>query len=213
MSEGHKRAMSMNCLVSDLDIAVNGCHLRDLMHKVYPLRKGGKVLEACCGSGKLGLSYAIHGAAVDLLDHEETDLVYARRMAEGAQVLLGSPLYMTFILASVFQIPQPDNYYDFIFSDGAHEHWLPEKRREAIRETIRVLKPGGRLFIAVPNIRNPAQLKASQESVFHWDGMEEKEQLITEMDLEKDLTDLGMLNVQKGAEGRVAFAWGDKPGG
>lgn len=208
--EAHPREMNLTSLVLDLRLAVVGYHLLKTMDQAYPLTKGGRLLDVCCGSGKAGVAYAIRGAEVILLDNSESALRYSLRLAEGAQVLLGKPLRMEALLASIFQIPEPDNSFDFVFSDGAHEHWGLEKRREAIKETLRVLKPGGRLFIAVPNIKDPEQKKVSEEAVYKWEGMEEKEQLISEADLSEDLAALGLINIHIGAEGKVAFAWGEK---
>jgi SAM-dependent methyltransferase len=47
------------------------------------------------------------------------------------------------------QINFPDNYFDFLFSIGTIEH-IPDSHL-VIKEVYRVLKPGGRCLIGVPN--------------------------------------------------------------
>ncbi|MEK7084726.1 MAG: class I SAM-dependent methyltransferase [Patescibacteria group bacterium] len=49
--------------------------------------------------------------------------------------------------ASVLNIPFPDNYFDFVVSTGVIHH-TPNPRK-AFSELTRVLKPGGRMFLAV----------------------------------------------------------------
>ena len=49
--------------------------------------------------------------------------------------------------ASVLGIPFPDNYFDFVLSTGVIHH--TPNPRAAFSELARVLKPGGRMFLAV----------------------------------------------------------------
>lgn len=51
-------------------------------------------------------------------------------------------------------LPFPDNWADFIFNEHFLEHLTAEEGAIFIKECVRVLKPGGVLRIAMPNLEN-----------------------------------------------------------
>jgi len=53
------------------------------------------------------------------------------------------------VVGDMRKMPYPDNYFDFNFSMGTIEH-IPEPI-DAMREIYRVLKPGGKAVVGVPN--------------------------------------------------------------
>ncbi len=55
--------------------------------------------------------------------------------------------------ADVRMVPFTDNSFDAIYSMGTIEHF-PESQ-DAVHELARVLKPGGRLILGVPNLHDP----------------------------------------------------------
>lgn len=52
-------------------------------------------------------------------------------------------------VGDIRKLPYPDNFFDFVYTMGTIEH-IP-RPIEAMREIYRVLKPGGRAVIGVPN--------------------------------------------------------------
>jgi SAM-dependent methyltransferase len=59
----------------------------------------------------------------------------------------------TFIESDIRDIKFPDNTFDYIYTMGTIEH-IPDYRK-AIKEIYRVLKPGGKAIIGVPNANDP----------------------------------------------------------
>lgn len=99
---------------------------------------GARVLEAGGGVGmyaaQIGRRY---DASVEMFDIE------IQRVAE-AQV--DTPHA---VVAAAEALPYPHNYFDSILSSDVLEHVADD--RQAAREMVRVLKPGGRIIVFVPN--------------------------------------------------------------
>jgi ubiquinone/menaquinone biosynthesis C-methylase UbiE len=66
-------------------------------------------------------------------------IAYATRIA---------PPNCTFQVAAAQQLPLLDATFDLVVSSLAIHHIPPDLRPDAVREMLRVLHPGGRLFIA-----------------------------------------------------------------
>jgi SAM-dependent methyltransferase len=66
-------------------------------------------------------------------------IAYATRVA---------PPACTFQVAAAQQLPLPDASFDLVVSSLAVHHIPPDLRPAAVREMLRVLHPGGRLFVA-----------------------------------------------------------------
>jgi len=114
---------------------------------------GGTVLEVGCGKG-VGLRAAleIFGAAtVDAFDadprmvglarQEATRRGYFAPAAEASSRAARVRLWQGF----AGEIPSPSDHYDAVFVYQVLHH--VEDWREALHEIVRVLKPGGRLFL------------------------------------------------------------------
>ncbi len=97
-----------------------------------------KVLIAGCGVG----TYAAQIRHRYTQDVEAFD-IEAERVAE-ARVETPHAL-----IAAAEALPYPDNQFDTILSHEVLEHVLDD--RKSIQEMVRVLKPGGRVIIFVPN--------------------------------------------------------------
>lgn len=113
----------------------------------------GKILDAGCGSGiQLGnlaqLESVIEAYGIDLgkpgLDYGKTHFPELK-----------------FSQASLYEIPFPDNYFDFIYSIDVVEHL--DNPHLAMKEIYRVCKVGGTIFIQTPNY----PIKRLYD-VFHW---------------------------------------------
>lgn len=104
------------------------------------IKPGESILDVACGTGVLALAAAERvgdGGSVLGLDINDEMLTVARRKSTGVDWWHGQ----------AENLPFPDAYFDAVVSQFGLMFF--EDRRAAIREMIRVLKPGGRLAIAV----------------------------------------------------------------
>jgi len=107
------------------------------------LPDGARVLDAGTGPGRVPLAIA---AAAPLLRVEGIDLSeemidHARRLATET----ATPARISFTVADVADLNYPDGRFDLIISTLSQHHWAD--RRSAMRELLRVLKPGGQIWI------------------------------------------------------------------
>jgi len=119
----------------------------DLFVERTGLGPGGQVLELGCGTGVFLDQVAERGADASLhgLDLSMDLLAQAhRRLAKRRNVRLHC--------GDAEQMPFPDAIFDAVYGSSVLHH-LDLSR--ALREVHRVLKPGGRLVFAEPNILNP----------------------------------------------------------
>jgi ubiquinone/menaquinone biosynthesis C-methylase UbiE len=109
-----------------------------LLDNAYRERGGLSILDAGCGTGGNALFLRRYGNVVGIdLAAEATEL--------GGQRLPG-------VLArgSVIQLPFADASFDLVTSFDVLYHRAVPDERGALRETARVLRPGGRLLIRLP---------------------------------------------------------------
>src|SRR5215211_2277887 len=130
-----------------------GAERTERMLAIAALRAGDRVLELACGPGGLGLAaarrVAPHGEVVlsDVVE-EMTAIAAARARA------LALPNVSTRVL-DLERIAQPDRAYDVVLCREGLMFALDPAR--AAREIRRVLRPGGRVALAVwgPRPHNP----------------------------------------------------------
>jgi SAM-dependent methyltransferase len=102
---------------------------------------GGKLLELSCGLGQFlevlrdrRPDLKLHG-----LDFSPFAVAQARRLVPQAKVVAGDAM----------KLPYPAASFDMVTCLGALEHY-PDSG-QGLKEIARVLKPGGRAFVYVPN--------------------------------------------------------------
>jgi SAM-dependent methyltransferase len=109
------------------------------------LAPGRRALELGCGTGVFLEKTARSGATIHGLDLSEDLLVKARARLKGlANVTLDE--------GNAEKMPYPAGDFDTVYGSSVLHHLDLDA---ALRETHRVLKPGGRLVFAEPNILNP----------------------------------------------------------
>lgn len=106
---------------------------------------GGLVLDAGCGPGVHSIRAARAGYQVHALDLSEVVLEEARRRAAEQGVLDR----ITFEQADLTSLRFDSESFETIFSWGVVIH-IP-RLDDAIRELVRILKPGGRLALQITN--------------------------------------------------------------
>jgi ubiquinone/menaquinone biosynthesis C-methylase UbiE len=75
-----------------------------------------------------------------------------------------------FIIASLLDIPKPDDYFDAVFCAHVIYHIQRDRQADAVRELIRVSRPGGRIVIIYSNPHSmPERLVRIKSSLpFAW---------------------------------------------
>ena len=104
---------------------------------------GARVLDVGCGVGRLMLRLQRRGCEVAGVDILRRDLVSARRLLAGN----GPP--STFVQADGGRLPFIDASFDFVACTETLEHAADAAMM--LRELARVLRPGGRLVVSVPD--------------------------------------------------------------
>lgn len=144
----------LDTLVKDL-VTNDGRNISDFLHlpihlpfikrELKDLPKNSKVLEAGCGFGHWVFWLAKQGYKVTGVDLAQKAINTAKRYAKK-----NNEVNCQFIEADIRQLPIKDNYFDYIFSFGVIEHF--RQPEFILRELKRVLKPGGKIFLSVPNL-------------------------------------------------------------
>lgn len=103
------------------------------------LPRGARILDGGCGLGEWVVALAKEGYDVVGMDISRPTIEQLARMFPEAG----------FVFGDIRRTGYPDDSFDAYFSWGVFEHFEsgPE---ECLREALRILKPGGTLFISVP---------------------------------------------------------------
>jgi SAM-dependent methyltransferase len=109
------------------------------------LRPGRRALEVGCGTGIFLERVAASGATITAVDLSTELLARARERVKGmANVALAR--------GNAEEMPYPDRSFDAVYGSSILHHLDLER---ALREIHRVLRPGGAIVFAEPNILNP----------------------------------------------------------
>ena len=109
------------------------------------VRPGQRVLDIGCGRGELVFHSALRGARAVGIDYSGTAVAIAR------QALASHPPDVqeraAFALVDARRLTFADASFDIAFMTDVVEHLHPQELVSVLRETRRVLKPGGRLVV------------------------------------------------------------------
>lgn len=123
-------------------------------------KPGMKILEAGCSVGD-GAAYLASEQELDVTAFDISgDLIRQAKEKHGG----GKNRKLRYLCADAAELPFADGSFDGVFSESAFSP-MP-KKREALREYCRVLKPGGRLLIHDFVIRNGGE-ELLREEVVH----------------------------------------------
>ncbi len=117
----------------------------------FRITHGDRVLDMGCGAGRHAFELYRRGANVVAFDMDAEELKGVDTMF-GAMRLEGEVPEDTTaetVQGDALDMPFPDDHFDSIIASEVLEH-IPDDMR-AMRELLRVLKPGGRLAVTVPS--------------------------------------------------------------
>jgi ubiquinone/menaquinone biosynthesis C-methylase UbiE len=116
---------------------------KETLLALLPEVQGQRVLEVGCGTGNISLTLAHRGAAVVGLDRSGPMLARAQGKARG------EGLAITWVKGLASRLPFADGSFDGVMCVLALDFMAD--REGALREMVRVLRPGGFLSVAVLN--------------------------------------------------------------
>ncbi len=109
-----------------------------------------RVLDLGCGAAGKSLYYVTQGAqkvtGVEIVPHYQAE-------AESLAEKLGLSDRFSFVSASALDLPFPDSSFDTIIMNDFMEHISDPEG--VLRESLRLLAPGGRIFINFPPYYHP----------------------------------------------------------
>lgn len=129
---------------SNYNFLVRKQHVLDLFDK-----RGGRFLDAGCGTGDFVPDLLARGDEVFAVDFAEEMVEQAERRIGGN----GHSNRVRFAVGDVCRLAFPANHFDGIIGVGLIEYITDY--HGAFKEMFRVLKPGGILVVTVPNIVSP----------------------------------------------------------
>lgn len=110
----------------------------DLVQKRLAL-KDKKILDVGCGIGIYSNRFYQEGSSIFGVDIDKENIIKAKGLFP----------YISFQAITSANFPFEDNFFDIIFLHEVLEH--VENDKKTIDESLRVLKPGGRIVIFAPN--------------------------------------------------------------
>ena len=111
--------------------------LATYLFKRFEMRKGEKFLEIGCGRGEFLTAFSALGLDCTAVDMSDFSVESLKKFNVKKADVSSSPL------------PYPDNSFDIIYHKSLIEHlYSPDN---LMKETYRVLKPGGKVIILTPD--------------------------------------------------------------
>ena len=124
---------------------------------------GKEVLDMGCGAAGKSLYYVSLGAAhvtgVDIVEHYKAE-------AEAMAAELGYADRFTFVLGSAYEMPFADRCFDTVIMNDFMEH--VDNPEAALREAMRLVRPGGRIYINFPPYYHPTGAHLSDAINIPW---------------------------------------------
>lgn len=120
---------------------------------------GKKVLEAGCGSGLVPDMLVNRGAIATGIDRSVMAVQFARYLANHLKV--GGKVQ--FNQGDYFDLQFGNGEFDVVFNAGVFEHLNEQEANTLLREMTRVTKPGGYVFVSIPNEASPFYKRFKEE--------------------------------------------------
>jgi len=124
--------------------------------------KPGKILDIGCGNGRYSIPFAKKGFDCYGIDFSKSMIKNAKESFKK------NNLKAIFKQEELTNIPFKNNYFDYIICLASFHHLNKKKQSTSLKEMKRVLKPNGKLFIAVWNKWQPRFIFKSKEQMIPW---------------------------------------------
>lgn len=177
--------------------------LRRFDRTIRPL-PGQTCIDLGCGTGAFTRRLKRFGLALTGVDISPRNVERATQLSTGE----------TYVTGDLRATGLPGGSADILMYSGVLHH-LPgdEERLDALREGLRILKPGGALFAYDPNAHSPSMfLFRDPRSPLHSDkGKTPNEVLLSRRQLTGQLTAAGFTRVRVEGMGGITFSWVDSP--
>ena len=142
-----ERYYRQSCAGHDVWEASGGAEAADLYGGILTLadmRPGEVVLDVGCGRGELVADAIDRGASRAIgLDYADAAVALARRTLQ----VRGMDEHVELHAGDARALPVADASIDLVTMVDVVEHLAPDELAAALREVVRVLRPGGRLFV------------------------------------------------------------------
>lgn len=119
--------------------------LREVEKKLLTsIPKGSRILDVGCGSGRFSIGATQSGHIVTGIDITPAAITAASEKAKNLK--LGN---VSFLVGDMTEMPFQNNEFDYIFCPRFSINAVAtfQKRKKAIDEMIRVVKPGGKVYV------------------------------------------------------------------
>ena len=124
--------------------------------------KPGKILDLGCGNGRYSIPFAKNKFECYGID-------FSKNMINNSkESFKKNNLKATFKQGTLTKIPFKDDTFNYIICLASFHHLNKKEQSTSLKEMKRVLKPKGKLFIAVWNKWQPRFIFKSKEQMIPW---------------------------------------------
>jgi len=164
--------MNSERLRKDIYYIRRGLVHHDILYTYFPPREGALILEPGCGSGKLGIRYAMHGLRVVLLDIDPAVMEYTLELIRAVEPK-DARLPIVLCVGDIHDLPFGDNSFNLVFNEGVCEHWRGPARQRVIDEMVRV--SSDTVIIFVPNALSAESRRLAETTAHAYKSMPPEE--------------------------------------
>ena len=169
----------------------NSPWVREIMRRGLPeeCATGIKILEAGCANAKRTIAISTYGHTCVGLDYAKSMCIAAAHLHRTARSFWAN-IDVEIVQGDILTLPFEDNTFDLVYNNGVLEHFLAsDTRTRALQEMLRVVRPGGRILVTVPNGQHLME-KLWHQYLIHGDAVSEV--LLRKDDLENEFRKAGL---------------------